>query len=93
MMVSTNFIVSVRIASSELVVDRGKSLGIGLGAAEVPQLKPLRRPVLDQVEPFRVGHHAAHLRLEHGRLSQRACLGDPHQLRIGHARPEKVREP
>src|SRR5262245_31079975 len=48
----------------ELVVYRRKPLGIGLGAAEVSQLKPLRGPILHQVVTLRVGHHATYLSLE-----------------------------
>ena len=82
------------MASSSSSSTVGNRLGSGLVRPRFRSCSHCAAQLSTRLNAFGVGQHAAHLRLEHRRLAQRAGLGDAASApSIGHAGPEEIREP
>ena len=77
---------------AQVVVEPGEPLLVGRRRLQRADLQPLPAELLDQRAGLVVLQHAPHLALEHHGLPQLAPVGEPPQLRVGHARPEEIRQ-
>ena len=80
------------------VAQLGRVLGeeplVGLGqVGQAADAEPLAGEVLGHRPRLRVGEHPPHLEREHLGLVEPPGVGQVRQLRVGHRRPEEIREP
>src|SRR5438094_578652 len=81
------------VGFGELVVEPRKQQRVGVQFLDVLQPEPLRREARRQRVGFRIAEHATHLLLQHGRLVQRAAVGDFDELSVRHRVPQEERQP
>ena len=93
-MLSKNSSVSRRIASASVLVELRIEQRVGDDLVEVLQPQPLRGEARGERLGARIGEHAPHLLLEHGRRAQ-ACPrpASLDQLLVRARAPEEERQP
>ena len=68
-------------------------MGFGCNGVQRSQVQPLTREILNQRRRLWIGHHPAHLLLEHRRLAKPSLLRKRQELVVRHAAPEEERQP
>lgn len=75
------------------IVHHGELQSVGLLAIESADIEPLESEIVHQVRGFGIVQHSLHLGSANGGIGQLMLSGEPQELIVRHAAPEKVRKP